>query len=232
MKKFLLLVMMLWCSLSAQTWDASITIKGTFTTSTRFLYDIDREIYSGERVLESNYGYGADVRWNMLWDRFYFGFGVEKIRSSEIASVVYTNLNYLRVPNEEGFVMTAYELSGYYIVPISSENIKFYIGGGFGLYDGERIRTFANVSAATIKSESNIGIHVMTGIDYKVNSRFAIRGELKFRDPHFDITDKFDQAYAEYLGERVPIPPRDQKERTTRINLFGVNYMLGAVIEI
>jgi opacity protein-like surface antigen len=128
--------------------------------------------------------------------------------------------------------MTAIELSGYYIVPISSDNIKFYIGGGFGLYNGERIHTFANVRASTIKLESNIGIHVMTGIDYNINSRFSVRSELKFRDPHFDVTDKFDQQYTDYLGWRLQIPLRDQQERTTRINLFGVNYMLGLVIRI
>ncbi len=229
MKKILLLVVALWSPLFPQRWDASITVKGTFTTSTRFLYDIDREIYSGEHVLESNYGYGGDVRWNMLWDRFYFGVGVEKIRSSEITYVVYTHLQDLRVPSEEGFDMSALELSGYYIVPISSENIRFYIGGGFGLYDGERIHSYANVQAATVKSESNIGIHVMTGIDYKLYPRFAMRGELKFRDPHFTITDKFDQPYAEYLGAKIPLP---QRERTTQINLFGVNYMLGFVVSL
>ncbi|MBI2429996.1 MAG: hypothetical protein HYV29_14600, partial [Ignavibacteriales bacterium] len=133
MKKILLLVMVLWCSLSAQGWDASITLKGTFTTSTRFLYDIDREIFSGEHVLESNYGFCADLRWNMLWERFYFGIGVERIRATEISYFVYTHLNDLRVPTEEGFELSAIELSGYYIVPISSENVRFYIGGGFGL---------------------------------------------------------------------------------------------------
>lgn len=227
MKKILLLVMVLWCSLSAQEWDASITLKGTFTTSTRFLYDIDREIYSGEDVLESNYGFGADLRWNMLWERFYFGIGLEKIRSTELSHVVYTHLRDLHVPTEEGFELSAIEMSGYYIVPISSENIRFYIGGGFGLYDGERIHRYANVQTATVKSESNIGIHVMTGIDYKVHSRLAIRGELKFRDPHFNITDKFDKPYAEYLGNRIPL---SQRERMTQINLFGVNYMLGIVV--
>lgn len=232
MMKILLLGVLVWNLLSAQEPAASITLKGTYTTSTRFLYDIDQEIYSGERVLESNYGWGADVRWNMLWDRFYFGINAEKIRSSEVTYVVYTHLQNLRVPSEEGFEMTAVELSGYYIVPISSDDIKFYIGGGFGLYNGERIHTFANVQASTIKLESNMGIHVMTGIDYNLNSRFSLRSELKFRDPHFDVTDKFDQQYTDYLGRRLQIPLRDQQERTTRINLFGVNYMLGLVIRI
>lgn len=221
--------MVVWRSLSAQSWDASITLKGTFTTSTRFLYDVDRELYSGEHVLESNYGIGGDIRWNMLWERFYLGVGVEKIHSSEISYVVYTHLQDLRVPNEEGFDMSALELSGYYIVPISSDNVRFYIGGGFGLYDGERIHSYANVQAATIRSESNIGIHVMTGIDYTINARLAVRGELKFRDPHFTITDKFDQPFAEYNGRRIPL---SQRERTTQINLFGVNYMLGAAISL
>lgn len=232
MKTLHLLLWLVAIHLSAQEIDASLTLKGTFTTSTRFLYDIDREIYSGERVLESNYGFGVDVRWKMLWDRFYGGVGVEKIRASEVSYVVYTHLNNLRVPTEEGFEMTAVELSGYYIVPISSDKVHFYIGGGFGLYDGERIHTYADVRAVTISSTSNIGIHVMTGIDYAISERFAVRGELKFRDPHFDVTDTFDQSTATYRGYTIQIPLHDRQERTTRVNLFGVNYMIGMVVTL
>lgn len=228
-------ILLLWFAalpLAAQSIDARITLKGTLTTSTRFLYDINQEIYSGERVLESNYGFGADVRWKMLWDRFYAGISVERIQASEVTYVVYTHLNNLRVPSEEGFEVTAVELSGYYIVPISSEHVHFYIGGGFGLYDGERLHTFANVRAATISSTSNIGIHVLTGVDYNISERFALRGELKFRDPHFDVTDKFDQTITTYRGYTIQIPVRDRQERTTRVNLFGVNYMIGVVITL
>lgn len=230
MRRLILLILCsgVWCVSAANDLNASITLKGTFTTNTRFLYHLERtEYYDPGRVISSNLGYGADVRWNIMWERFYLGFSVEKIRAVETVPMIDSRRPFLRIPVEEGFDVVAVELSGYYVVPISSDNVQFYLGGGFGAYDGERLYSVANVRAATVRSTSNIGIHVLTGIDYRFFSHVALRGELKFRDPHFDVTNKFDQPFAMYEGYRIPL---DQSETTSRVNLYGVNYMLGVVV--
>jgi hypothetical protein len=228
MKRILLLITVLGCSLPAQTPEVSITAKGTYTTSTRFLYDIDKPLqYFDGNVLESNYGFGFDVRWNILWDRFSIGTSLERIRSVGLSYIQYPQFQNLRVVREEGFELTAIEISGYYVVPISSDNIQFYLGGGIGNYDGERIYAVAGVQAATVQTTSNLGIHVLTGIDYWFLKKFGVRGELKFRDPHFDVTNKFDQSSVTVAGYQIPL---NQRESTTRVNLYGVNYMLGFVV--
>jgi opacity protein-like surface antigen len=180
-------------------------------------------------MLTSNLGYGADVRWNILWDRFSIGLSGEKISGMDTWSELYPQFGFLAVPHQEGFEVTAVELSGYYVVPISSENIRFYLGGGLGTYDGKRKYSIAGVNAETISSASYMGIHVMTGIDYRLNSRFGLRFEIKFRDPHFDVTTKFETSSVEYSGHRIPLP---QSEDVTKVNLLGVNYMGGFVITL
>jgi hypothetical protein len=230
MKKILLLITTVGCLLPAQTPEVSVTAKGTYTTSTRFLYDIDKpEIFFDGNVLESNFGFGLDVRWNILWDRFSIGVSGERIRSIGLSYILYPQFQNLRVMREEGFELFALEISGYYVVPISSDNIHFYLGGGIGFYDGERLYTIAGVRSATVQTTSNAGIHVLTGIDYWFLPKIGVRGELKFRDPHIDVTNKFDQPTVTVAGYQIPL---SRSETTTRVNLFGVNYMLGLVIAL
>ena len=228
MKNLLLLISIVGCLLPAQTPEVSITAKGTYTTSTRFLYDIDKpDIYYDGAILESTYGFGLDVRWSILWDRFSIGISGERITSKDLSYLVFTQFQDLRVVREEGFDLYALEISGYYVVPISSEKIQFYLGGGIGLYDGDRIYSVAGVQTATVQSKSNVGIHVLTGIDYWFLPKVGVRGELKFRDPHFDVSTQFDQPFVTVAGYQIPL---DQNITTTRVNLYGVNYMLGLVI--
>jgi len=228
MKPILLLILLVWYFAPAQTQDVSITVKGTYTTNTRFMYDIERNTpFNNTTILESNFGYGADVRWKILWERFYLGISFDKvegaIQSQKI--VLLQQSDYLIIPSEESFELRAIEISGFYVVPISSEKIQFYLGGGFGLYDGDWKNSIASAASATTGTASNIGIHVLTGIDFQVAPHVAFRGELKFRDPHFNVTTKFDQQFVAYQGYPVSLPG----ESTTTVNLYGVNYMLGLV---
>ena len=229
MKTFVLLFLSLSEVLVANEPGLSLSLKGSLTTSTRFLYNIDRvNSYSEEWTLSSNWGYGADARWRILWDKFFIGISVEKIGALEVIPE-YSSANDIVIPVNEGFELTALELSGYYIVPISSEQIRFYLGGGFGMYDGDRNYSVAGVKEATVSTASNIGIHVLTGIDYQLFSRLAVRFEIKFRDPNFDVTSKFDQQSVEYQGKRIQLP---QGLTVTKINLYGVNYAGGLVITL
>ncbi|MDD8016966.1 MAG: outer membrane beta-barrel protein [Bacteroidota bacterium] len=232
MRRLFLLILSsaVWCSTWANDMHLSVTLKGTFTTNTGFFYDINRTnfVFDEEKVISSNLGYGADVRWNLMWDRFYLGIGVEKIRSVDHSFAYSSFSDNVRIPTDEGFSVLMIELSGYYIVPISSDDIQFYMGGGFGLYDGNRLYSIAGVQASTVNSESSMGIHVLTGVEYKISNYIGVRGEIKFRDPHFDVTDKFDQPYTTFQGVRVPLR---QTESVTRINLYGINYMVGMVFQ-
>ncbi len=227
MKKIVLMNIVLALTLLANEHKFSFSLKGTYTTSTRFLYNIDKlHEYSESRSITSNFGYGADLRWNIIWDRFYIGFSSERISSIQTTPVFYPEFDNIRVPYKEGFELLAFELSGSYVVPISSEHWKFYLGGGLGTYDGTRMFSIAQVSSETISTKSYMGIHVMTGIDYQFHSRIGLRFEIKFRDPHFDVTTKFDQTYVNVDGYLIKLP----SEETVKVNLFGVNYVGGVVI--
>ncbi len=185
-------------------------------------------LFDQERIISSNLGYGADVSWKIMWERFYLGVSYEAIQGKE-DSYLYSSDTDVRIPTTEGFDLKLIELTGYYIVPISSEDIQFYMGGGFGLYDGNRNSSIAGIKPATVESSNNIGIHVLTGIVYSITNSIGLRGEIKFRDPHFDVTEKYERAFVDHAGFRIYL---NQNPTKTRVNLYGINYMVGIVYQI
>lgn len=218
------------CSTIAGERHILVTVKGSLTSNTRILYNINTyNPFDPGKNIASNLGFGADLRGNILWDRFYIGAGFEKVQAKETFQLYYPQYPSLQVPSEEGFSINIIELSGYYIVPISSENLQFYLGGGFGAYSGNRSYSIAGIHAATLNNISSVGIHVLTGIEYYVFNFLALRAELKFRDPHFDVTNKFEQPFTEFDQRQIPL---SQTESVTRINLYGINYAAGIVIAL
>jgi hypothetical protein len=209
--------------------NISVAAKGSYTTSTRFLYNIDRnDIFIDDKYFSYNFGFGLDVRMLALSDDILIGINIEKIKTlDQTTKLVYDNNGEsYSIPVSEGFVVYPLELSGYFLIPFSSEDARVYLGGGIGWYFGERIYSIASARAATLNSPSGFGIHVLTGADVRITSKIAVRGELKFRDPQFDSVNRFEESSTTYNGLKILLDPSSSK---TRVNLNGITYGLGLV---
>jgi len=208
--------------------NISVAAKGSYTTSTRFLYNVDRnDIFIDDKYFSYNFGFGLDVRILAYSDDILIGINIEKIKTlDQTATPVYRNGQEYSIPVSEGFVVYPFELSGYFLIPFSSEDARVYLGGGVGWYYGERIYSIASARAATLNSPSGFGIHVLTGADVRITSRIAVRGELKFRDPQFDSVNRFEESSTTYNGLKILLDPSSSK---TRVNLNGITYGLGLV---
>lgn len=208
----------------------TLSLTGSYTTGARITSDVFRtDEFTMERLIGGNYGVGVDARWNLPGERYMVGASYERITGLERRSVLYTQYNYLAVPFEESYEVQGVELSGSFIVPISSDELRFSLGGGAGIYEGTRSYTIAGVRAASATASSYAGIHVMTGVDYRFHSVIGLRFEVKFRDPHFTVTSQFNQQSAVFQGKRIPLP---QATDNSTVNLFGVNYRGGLVITL
>lgn len=208
--------------------NISVAAMGSYTTSTRFLYHVDRDdIFIDNRYFSYNFGFGLDIRWSALNDDILLGFNVEKIRTLDRSSmrIQGNGVTYL-VPVEEGFVAYPVELSGYFVIPVSSEDVRTYLGGGVGWYFGERLYSVAGAHTVTTNSPTGFGIHVLTGLDVRIYSNLALRGELKFRDPQFDSVNRFEESSTTYRGVSIVL---GTSPTTTRVNLNGITYAVGIV---
>lgn len=209
----------------------SLALLGSYTTDTRFIYNVDQPNESiNDRYFSYNFGFGANLRWLAFGDDILIGINVEKIKTLErsVGGLTSEGLQY-RIPVLEGFVVYPVEVTGYFVIPVSSEDVRAYLGGGIGWYFGERIYSLGQASSVAVNAPMGFGIHVLTGVDFSILSSTAIRAELKFRDPQFDSINRFQTASMVSQGVRILLPTSPSK---TRVNLIGITYGLGLVFTL
>lgn len=162
----------------------SLGVKGNFTFSSRLFTNIgapDDFTRSQYTSIENIFGYGIDVRRAIDDTRLEVGISVEYLSARE------KFLSRTAVV-EDGFWAVPVELTGYFVIPFSTEHARLYIGGGVGAYWGGRELTVGDVKRDVLDIQPGIGIHVLTGFQYGLNGWFALRSELKFRDIQFEST--------------------------------------------
>ncbi len=134
------------------------------------------------------------------------------------------NLNSTLLVVKDGFELIPIELSIFYFLPFSTEDFKFFMGGGIGVYTGKRTREFGTAKFIDVNSDLGYGIQVGVGMDYMILNNISVRGELRFRDPDFRITNKYDTNIVVYEGRTFTI---NQSEIPSKLNLDGITFRLG-----
>lgn len=132
----------------------------------------------------------------------------------------------VRIPVEDRYTIYIAELSVFFIAPFSSQKLNIYIGGGVGAYKGKFEKSIANVKSEIQRSPINLGIHVMSGVQYNFAKNLSLRGELKFRDPIVEVESKFKTAQIQYNGYILQI---DTSPFRTRVNFDTMTFMFGLV---
>jgi opacity protein-like surface antigen len=203
-----------------------------FSVSTNFNFNTTANIFltpDADDILDQNnsfqiediYSYSIEIRYRVN-EALIFGLSAEYMEASASGRNV--------VPRQfvvkDGFKMYPFEFSLYYFLPFSTENFKFYLGGGLGIYAGKRTREFGNVKFVDVNSEIGYGIQVSTGMDYMIFDNLSVRGELRFRDPDFRITNKYNSTRGIYEGIQIALP---DENITSKLNMDGITFRIGAV---
>lgn len=139
--------------------------------------------------------------------------------------VVFEGNNEITLETEDGFRLIPIEISLYYLMPFSTNDFKFLMGGGAGVYFGNFTRTFGDTDVSTINSENSFGMHVSVSMEYLVYRNFGLKLEMKFRDPEFKNKNKYDKNVVNYEDRQITIL-RDTFD--TKVNVDGVTFLLGA----
>lgn len=229
MKKIFLIILILTAFSQAQN-KFNISLNGSYTTSAKIYLSpnaSDPEIRNRSFPLSSFFSNGAELRYS-LTDNIKISLNIEYLTSKESGNnlVVLSDNSATVIDVEDGFNLIPIEISGFYLLPFSSEVFKMYMGGGFGYYYGELLRNFSDISVSTINRKSSYGIHVVISSDYLINNYIGIRSELKFRDPQFTVTSEYNKQNTNYNGNNIFI---GQKSFDSKINVDGVTFTLGLV---
>lgn len=217
----------------AQEQIRTMSVKGLYTSSSRLFPtpgaadEIARHRYNS---LNHIFGYGADVRYGIPSIGVIIGASVEYLeKHADFFTRYQIGDNVYPVPTVDGYYVIPVELTGYFLIPVSSERVQFYIGGGAGVYFGRRMYEVGGVRSESLERSVYPGIHVVSGIDYFFHHRIGLRGELKFRDPDIETHNRFNEDTIEFEGKIFNLPEGDIP---SRINVDGIVFSFGLVFRL
>ncbi len=167
--------------------------------------------------------FSFDLRYQIS-ESIIIGAGSELIEKTFDSSM---NLGGTRAKMKDGYKMIPIELSVFYLIPFSTERFKFFLGGGFGIYIGEQIRELGDVTISNESKKIGYGIHVAIGMDYVINDFISVRGQMRSRDPEFEMTSKYSNPVVNYNDVKYTFP---SQTFNSKVNIDGVTFTLGAVI--
>jgi hypothetical protein len=152
------------------------------------------------------YGVGAELQYHFSGSNVFLGLSSEYIRNSGSRSI--TASAQRSVPVEDYYRVIPVEVTGYFRIPVTDGAFSIVMGGGAGVYFGDRYYTTAGVEAPTTASSMGYGIHVLGGFGYRVNGWFSVSADVKFRDAQFQTTNAFQVPNVKYGDIFVSLPQR------------------------
>ena len=212
--------------------DFSVGIYGVYTTSASVFLNPnapDIVLRNESFLIEDIFSPGADIRYRAS-DPLIIGLSVEYINTTATGPNlnVFLDGSVVTLNVDDGFLLIPVELSAYYLLPFSTEEFKFLMGGGIAYYNGEFIRKIGDAEVTNVGKEAAFGIQVSVSMDYVFSDKIAFRFKMKFRDPQFTVSSKYSKQEVEYQGHTIILP---EESFETKINMDGVTFMLGAAFQ-
>ncbi len=221
---FLVFTLSVYAQANDKKFGISLNVNYT-STSQLFLQPkaIDPFIRNTHEILDKITSYSFDIRYQ-LSESILIGIGSELIEKTFDNSI---NLGGIRAKMNDGYKMVPLEISAFYLIPFSTQHFKFFFGGGFGLYFGEHIRDLGDVAISNEIKKIGYGIHVAIGLDYVIYDFISVRGQMRFRDPEFEMTSKYSSETVNYNNESYTLP---SQTFSSKVNIDGITFTLGVVL--
>lgn len=235
MRKIIIILLLYTAALNAQNAAGRfiISVNANYTTSSKlYLYPNADDI-----IVRSNYiaadkifSPSIDLRYH-LTENILIGLSSEKIEETRTGRniTVLTPRGTKTLAVEDGYRLIPFELSLHYELPFSTERFRVYMGGGAAYYYGSRIRKFGDASVSTAERKFAYGIQAIISSDFMITKYLSVRTEMKFRDPEFELRNRYDSSTINYEGEEVLI---SQPEFDSKINVDGVTFTLGLALHL
>ncbi|HTY36134.1 MAG TPA: hypothetical protein VMH23_03430 [Bacteroidota bacterium] len=217
----------------AQDHAFSLTLRGGYTTTSKIYSNpdaADPELAGQYSGIDNIYAPGLELRWTLPGQSIALTLEVERIAKSQedIELVGFTNPP-SALPIKEGLRLYSLELGGLLFIPLGSDQVRLTMGGGLGMYIGERSVTIAGVEATQQNSPISVGIHVETSFDYRITQNVFARLDMRFRDPEYTAESRFLRPATQYGGQLVLLPEQTFR---AKVNVNGLNFGLGIGVEL
>ncbi|HJY64766.1 MAG TPA: hypothetical protein VJ455_11470 [Ignavibacteria bacterium] len=204
----------------------SLKLSGTYISST----ELQNNINSSNQIerdasteLDGGFGYAAELTYDPKLgnSEIYFFISSEYFqhKQKDLYIRYYEDTNFYSVNFEEQFYFIPIEAGIKWNLPVSGQNLKIYIGGGGGVYFGNRKRIIRGLVTTTNHVNPGYSINVLSGIDYYIARNLCAAFEFKFREAYFEVESQFDSKLKTVYGFPNPL--------TSRIVVNGTTLSLG-----
>jgi hypothetical protein len=170
------------------------------------------------------YGIGVELQYHFANSNVFLGLSSEYVHNTGGRNIAATARSV--VPVDDDYRVIPVEITGYFRIPVTSGNFSILMGGGTGMYFGQRYYATAGVEAPTTASRPGFGIHVLGGVAYRVASWFSASMTIKFRDAQFRTTNAFSVSSVKYGEILVPLS-RQPFESTVHTDGMVIQVGLG-----
>jgi len=176
----------------------SLAVFGTYISSAELQNNprsTDPFARNANTDLTGGYGYGAELNFEpALFDLgliFYVSSEYFRSRTNDIIIRLNNGENSTNVRVNEDYTIIPIEAGIKWFLPVSTDNFKIYIGGGGGIYLGDRTRTMVNLTSNNISKQAGFSLNILSGMEYYIARNLSANFELKFREANFEIESTY-----------------------------------------
>jgi hypothetical protein len=136
---------------------------------------------------------------------------------------VFNGNSSVNLPVKETIWAVPLEVSVFYKVPKFTESFNLYLGGGMGVYFGNRERQIFNLKTETKSNEPALNFHVITGGEYVISRYLSAVAEVTFREGEYKVDSSFPTNRVRVNGTTYAI----QQDYNSKIFIDGIKLGLG-----
>ena len=179
------------------TYVSAAELQNNIKSNISFLRDASIELKGG-------YGYGAEITFNPNISNFdvlfYLSSEYLKVKDDELVLRFENDSATNTVRFTEEYNMIPLEAGLKWNLPVSTERSRIFIGGGAGIYFGNRTRSVGPYSTSPISRKAGLSMNVLAGLEYFIERNLSLDFEFKFREATFESQDRFDVDYITING--------------------------------
>jgi len=175
--------------------------------------------------VRGGYGYAFGVKTKLFRNDLFFGITGEFIRieDAEAEQTLENDSSIARIRVTEVLTVTPIEFTAYFNIPSFEENLNIYLGGGIGVYMGDRVRRIQNYESETISKSLGLSLVVLSGMEYYFEKNIMAFMEMRFREGEYDVKSKFPIGTVTVRGQTYNLG----REMNSKIFLDGLRLSVG-----
>jgi hypothetical protein len=175
--------------------------------------------------LFGGYGYGITIKKKLFREDISFGITAEylKIEDNSLTQTIGEDAERVRLRVTEQIWLYPVEFTGYFNLPSFVDDLNIYLGGGVGVYFGDRKRSILNISTETNSVTPGINFLILSGVEYFLTDKISGIFEFRFREGEFVANSSFPVSEITVNNRNYPI----EQNLNSRIFVDGLKLTFG-----